>query len=89
MQTYTYVKGGCSASINMIKHMPTLFCELNIDSVVDFPVDNYWFCGLTDLSGNLVSGGGLLIHLWRACDPPVAEFRLAGSCPGGLVALIR
>ena len=50
--------------------MPTLFCGLNIDSVVNFPADNYWFCRLTDLSGNLVSGGGLLTHLWRACDPP-------------------
>jgi len=29
-------------------------------------------------------GGGLLTHLWRACDPPVA-----GSCPGGLVSVIR
>ena len=28
-----------------------------------------------------MSGGGLLTHLWRACDPP-----MAGSCPGGLVA---
>jgi len=63
----------------MIKHLPTLFCGLNIDSVVDFPVDNYRFCGLTDLSGNLVSGSGLLTHLWRACDPPMAGFRPAGS----------
>ena len=26
-----------------------------------------------------MSGGGLLTHLWRACDPP-----MAGSCPAGL-----
>jgi len=30
--------------------------------------------------------GGLLTHLWRACDPPVAGSCPAGSCPGGLVA---
>ena len=71
--------------------MPTLFRGLNIDSVVNFPVYNYWFCRLTDLSGNLVSGGGLFTHLWRACDPPVvgscpAGSWPAGSCPGGLVA---
>jgi len=47
-----------AASINTIKHIPTLFCGLNIDSIVDFAVDNYLFCGLTDLSGNLVSGEG-------------------------------
>jgi len=33
-----------------------------------------------------VSGGGLLTHLWRACDPPVAGSCPVGSCPGGLVA---
>jgi len=33
-----------------------------------------------------VSGGGLLTHLWWACDPPVAGSCPAGSCPGGLVA---
>jgi len=73
-----------AASINTIKHIPTLFCGLNIDSIVDFAVDNYLFCGLTDLSGNLVSGGGLLTHLWRACDPPVAGFRRRARVPAGL-----
>jgi len=58
-----------------------IVCGLNIDSVVDFPVYNYWLCGLTDLSGNLVSGSGLLTHLWRACDPPVAGSWPAGLCP--------
>jgi len=62
--------------------MPTLFCGLKIDSVVNFPVDNYWFCRLTDLSGNVVSGGGLLTHLWRACDPPPC----GGLVSGGLVS---
>jgi len=75
-----------AASINTIKHIPTLFCGLSIDSIVDFAVDSYLFCGLTDLSGNLVSGGGLLTHLWRACDPPCGGLSSACSCPGGFVA---
>jgi len=35
--------------------------------------------------GNLVSGGRLLTHLWRACDPPVAGLSSGGLVTGGLV----
>jgi len=36
--------------------------------------------------GNLVSGGRLLTHLWRACDPPVAGLSSGGLVTSGLVA---
>jgi len=36
-----------------------------------------------------VSGGGLLTHLWRACDPPYGGLVSGGLVTGGLVSYTR